>query len=93
MLKVILSHLKHISAIGKEDIATFTVFCHILEFTLLEGFQLFGVIALYPTSLIQTDRLPTINWSMPLFNCLVFIGSAFSMYLNISGEKLGKPLK
>ena len=59
MLEVILSHLKHISAIGKEDIATFTVFCHILEFTLLEGFQLLGVIDLYPTSLIQTDRLPT----------------------------------
>lgn len=25
---------------------------------------------------------------MPLFNCFAFIGSAFSIYLNISGEKL-----
>ena len=35
----------------------------------------------------------SINCSIPLFNCLVFMGSAFSMYLNISGEKLGSPRK
>ena len=35
----------------------------------------------------------SINWSIPLASCFCFIGSAFSMYLNISGEKLGSPLK
>ena len=30
---------------------------------------------------------------MPLSSCLAFIGSEFSIYLNISGEKLGNPLK
>ena len=35
----------------------------------------------------------SINWSIPLASCFCFIGSAFSIYLNISGEKLGKPRK
>ena len=35
----------------------------------------------------------SINWSTPFANCLDFIGSAFSIYLNNSGEKLGIPLK
>lgn len=35
----------------------------------------------------------SISCSMPLFSCFAFMGSAFSMYLNISGEKLGRPLK
>ena len=30
---------------------------------------------------------------MPLLSCLAFIGSSFSIYLNISGEKLGRPRK
>ena len=35
----------------------------------------------------------SINWSIPLASCFCFIGSAFSIYLNISGEKLGSPRK
>ena len=41
----------------------------------------------------QLRHASSISCSMPLFSCLVFIGSVFSIYLNISGEKLGKPLK
>ena len=35
----------------------------------------------------------SISWLMPFSSCFVFMGSAFSMYLNISGEKEGRPRK
>ena len=35
----------------------------------------------------------SISWLIPLSSCFCFIGSAFSIYLNISGEKEGRPLK
>ena len=59
VLEVHLCHLKHISAIGKEHITTFTVLRHVLVLALLEGFELFGIVALNPTSLVQAHRLPT----------------------------------
>ena len=59
MFEVHLSHLKYIAAISQEHIATFAVFRHVLELAFLEGFEFFGVVALYPTSLVQADRLPT----------------------------------
>ena len=59
VLEVHLSHLEHITTIRQEDIATFTVLRHVLVLTLLEGFEFFGIIALYPASLVEADRLPT----------------------------------
>jgi hypothetical protein len=41
----------------------------------------------------QLRYTSSINWSIPLASCFCFIGSAFSIYLNISGEKLGSPRK
>ena len=35
----------------------------------------------------------SISWSIPFASCFDFIGSAFSMYLNSSGENDGIPLK
>src|ERR1700752_4474507 len=35
----------------------------------------------------------SVNCSKPFCNCLVFIGSILTTYLNNSGEKLGIPLK
>ena len=59
ILEVHLSHLQNISAIRQEDIPPLTVFRHILILTLLECFQFFKIIALYPASLIKAQRLPT----------------------------------
>ena len=35
----------------------------------------------------------SISWRMPFSSCFDFIGSVFSIYLNISGEKEGSPRK
>ena len=43
MLEILLRHLQHISAVSKEHITPFTVFCHVLELAFLEFFQL-GII-------------------------------------------------
>ena len=42
VLKIYLCHLQYIIGVGKEHIAPFTVFCHVLIFALLESFQFFG---------------------------------------------------
>ena len=130
MFKVYLSHLKYITGVRQKHIASFSILCHVLVFTFLEGFQLRRIIAFYPAGLIKAYRFPatgcivfiqqtilndlklqlsyrtynlaaielidtpsSINWSIPFANCFCFIGSAFSIYLNISGEKLGNPRK
>ena len=59
VLEVHLSHLKHIATVGQEDITAFAILRHVLVLALLEGFEFFSIIALYPTSLVQADRLPT----------------------------------
>ncbi len=50
--KVGLGHLKHISRVGQEYVASFAVFGHELMFAALEGFERFGVIALYPACFV-----------------------------------------
>ena len=59
VLEVHLCHLKHITAIGQEHIASVTVFRHILILTFLESFQFSRIIAFNPAGLIQTQRFPT----------------------------------
>ena len=59
VFKIHLSHLKYITGVGKEHIASLSILCHILIFTFLESFQLSRIIAFYPTSLVQTYRFPT----------------------------------
>ena len=59
MFKVLLSHAEHITRVGKEHIAAVTVLCHILILALLESLKLGRVVALYPTSLVEMDGLPT----------------------------------
>ena len=53
VLEVHLGHLKYITAIGQEYIATFAVLRHVLVLTFLEGFEFVGIVALYPTSFIR----------------------------------------
>ena len=43
MFEVHLGHLEHITTIRLEDIAAFAVLRHVLVFTLLEGFEFFGL--------------------------------------------------
>ena len=59
MFKVHLRHLKYITGVCQEHIAPFSILCHILVFTFLEGFQFCGIIAFYPTSLIKAYWFPT----------------------------------
>ena len=59
VFKIHLSHLKYITGVGKEHIASLSILCHILIFTFLESFQLCRIITFHPASLIQTYRLPT----------------------------------
>ena len=59
MLEVFLSHREHITGVSKEHITSLFVFRHILILTLLEVFQLSGIITLYPACLIEMDRFPT----------------------------------
>ena len=59
MLEVHLSHLKHITAIGQEHIASVTVFGHILILTFLKGFQFGRIITFNPAGLVKADRFPT----------------------------------
>ena len=58
MFKVHLRHLKYITGVCQEHIAPFSILCHILVFTFLEGFQFCGIIAFYPTGFIKTYRFP-----------------------------------
>ena len=66
MLKIHLSHLENIITVGKEDIPSITVFCHILILTFFESLQFFDIITFYPTRLIKADGLPTAF-------CIVFV--------------------
>ena len=59
VLEVHLGHLKHIATVGQEDITTFAVLRHVLVLAFLEGFEFFGIVALYPACLVETDRFPT----------------------------------
>ena len=58
VLEVHLCHLKHITAIGQEHIASVTVFRHILILTFLESFQFSRIIAFNPAGFIQAQRFP-----------------------------------
>jgi len=58
VFKVHLRHLKYITGVCQEHIAPFSILCHILVFTFLEGFQFCGIIAFYPTGFIKTYRFP-----------------------------------
>ena len=66
MLKIHLSHLENIITVGKEDIPSITIFCHILILTFFESLQFFDIITFYPTRLIKADGLPTAF-------CIVFV--------------------
>lgn len=59
MLKVLLRHIENVTRIGKEDIASVFVLCHILILTLLEIVEFLLIIALYPASFMEMNRLPT----------------------------------
>ena len=49
MLKVLLRHIENVTRIGKEDIASVFVLCHILILPFLEVVKFCVVIAFYPT--------------------------------------------
>ena len=59
VFELLLCHLQYISTLGKEYVAVVDVFCHILKLTTAELFELLRVVALYPTSLLERQRLPT----------------------------------
>ena len=58
VFEVLLCHAQYVAAVGEENVAPLTVFGHILIFTLLEVVELSFVVALYPTCLVEVDRLP-----------------------------------
>ena len=102
--KILLGHCQHVVGVGQIDVSAFLVGRHVLRFPFLEVFQRGRIVALDPTRFIKVDRLPaalgTILMQQAVLDHLKlqlpdrpFMGSAFSIYLNISGEKLGKPLK
>ena len=57
-LEVVLCHLQHIVAVGKEHIAPLNILCHVLIFAFLEVLKFGGIVALYPTGLVEVHRLP-----------------------------------
>ena len=58
-LEIILRHLKHIIAVGQEDVTSLDILCHILVFAFLEILKFDRVITLNPAGLVQVHRLPT----------------------------------
>ena len=58
VLEIVLGHLKHVVAVGQENVAAFTVLGHELILALFEGFQLCFVVAFYPARLVQADGFP-----------------------------------
>ena len=98
--EILLCHHQHIAGIGQIHITTFFVERHILSFTAFEVFEGGGIIAFYPTSLIEADRFP-------LALCAVFMKQTvldhFELQLSdrtdnltsveLVREKLGSPLK
>ena len=60
VFELLLCHLQYISALGEEYVAVVDdVFCHILKLTTAELFELLRVVALYPTSFVERQWLPT----------------------------------
>ncbi len=63
--KVYLSHLKYITGVAKKHIASFSILCHVLVFTFLEGFQLRRIIAFYQQAYkglpVPSDRMHCIH--------------------------------
>ena len=59
VLEVHLRHLKHITAVGQEHIASVAVFGHILVLALLEGLQFCRIVTFNPARLVEAQRFPT----------------------------------
>ena len=59
MFEIDLCHLKHIVAIGQEDVTALLVLCHELILAFLERLQLGLIVAFNPASLVEAHRLPT----------------------------------
>ena len=57
--KILLSHLQHIVAVGKEHVAALGIECHELVLALLERVEGFLIVTLDPTCLVQVDGFPT----------------------------------
>ena len=53
-----LRHLKHIVGICKKHVAPVAVNSHKLMLALLERLQGIGIVAFYPTCLVEANRLP-----------------------------------
>ena len=56
--EILLCHLKHITRVGKENVASLGIERHELMLAVLEGFEGFFVITLYPASLIKAYWFP-----------------------------------
>ena len=59
ILKVLLSHRENVARVGKENVTTVLVLCHILILTFLECLKFLSIVALNPASLMQMNRFPT----------------------------------
>ena len=71
VLEVLLCHAKHIARVGKEDIATLCILCHVLVFALLEAVEFFFAVGLYPTSFIEMNGFPAATGVVLMFQSVL----------------------
>ena len=72
VLEIVLGHLKHVVAVGQENVAAFAVLGHELILALFEGFQLCLVFAFYPARLVQADGFPTTFGIILVFQTVLY---------------------
>ena len=68
--ELLLCQRKCIARIGKKDISTVLIQCHIGMFAALEVGELFGVIALDPAGLMDRDWLPATLCAILVFEAV-----------------------
>ena len=66
VFKIILGHLQHVITVGQENVAPFTVFCHVLVFSFFEVFKFGRIVTFYPAGLVQA-------YGFPAAFCVVFV--------------------
>ena len=72
VLKILLSHAQHITAVGKEYVASILVFCHVLIFAFLEVLEFCLVVTFYPASFVKMDRFPTALGVILVFKTVLY---------------------
>ena len=72
VLEIVLGHLKHVVAVGQENVAAFTILGHEQILALFEGIQLCLVFVFHFSRHVQADGFPTTFGIILIFQTVLY---------------------